>query len=153
MFGAAVMLGASVVRLLLDRGKRVRTFDLQPIFDDRIEQIQGDIRNLEDIRKAVEGVDTVFQAVAIIDWSPREPDSLYDVNVRGNHNVIEACIEAGVKKLIYTSSLDVVFDRHLLYYAGESTPYPKKYLDRYSHSKAIAEQEVIATNGSGELLM
>ncbi len=49
--------------------------------------------------------------------------------------------------------MDVVFDGHPLHYADESVPYPKKYLDHYSHSKAIAEQKVIATNGSGELLM
>lgn len=152
VFGATGMLGTALVNQLLDRGKRVRTFDLQLISDDRVEQIQGDIRNPEDVRKAVEGVDTVFQTVAIIDWNPREPDSLYDVNVRGNRNVIEACIEAVVQKLIYTSSMDVVFDGHPLYYADESTPYPKKYLDHYSHSKAVAEQEVIAANGKGELM-
>ena len=152
VFGAAGMLGASLVRLLLDRGKRVRTFDLQPIFNERVEHIQGDIRNPEDVRKAVKGVDAVFQTVAVIDWNPREPDSLYDVNVIGNRNVIEACIEASVKKLIFTSSMDVVFDGHPLYFSDESTPYPKKYLDHYSHSKAIAEQEVIAANGKHGLL-
>lgn len=152
VFGATGMLGTALVNQLLERGKRVRAFDLQLISDDRVEQIQGDIRNPQDVRKAVEDADTVFQTVAIIDWNPREPDSLYDVNVHGNRNVIEACIEAGVKKLIYTSSMDVVFGGHPLYYADESTPYPKRYLDHYSHSKAVGEQEVIAANGRGRLL-
>ncbi len=152
VYGAAGMLGRCIVRQLLDRGKRVRTFDLHPIFDDRVEHIQGDICNPEDVCKAVAGVDTVFQTVAVIDWNPSEPDFLYDVNVRGNRNVIEACIEAGVKKIIYTSSMDVVFDGHPLYYADESVPYPRKYLDHYSHSKAVAEQEVIAANGNNGLL-
>ncbi|MCP4600189.1 MAG: NAD-dependent epimerase/dehydratase family protein [Proteobacteria bacterium] len=93
--GAAGMLGRCIVRQLLDRGKRVRTFDLHPISDDRVEHIRGDICNPEDVRKAVAGVDTVFQTIAVIDWNPSEPDFLYDVNVRGNQNVIETCIEAG----------------------------------------------------------
>lgn len=48
--------------------------------------------------------------------------------------------------------MDVVFGGRPLYYADESVPYPNKYLDHYSHSKAIAEQEVIAANDSSGLL-
>ncbi|MBT4511625.1 MAG: NAD-dependent epimerase/dehydratase family protein [Chloroflexi bacterium] len=48
--------------------------------------------------------------------------------------------------------MDVVFGGRPLYYADESIPYPNKYLDHYSHSKAIAEQEVIAANDSSGFL-
>jgi nucleoside-diphosphate-sugar epimerase len=147
LFGAAGMLGSSLLEQLLSRGKRVRVFVEQPISDDRVEQIVGDIRNKEDVRKAVKGVDVVFQTVAVIDWNPRKQSVLYDVNVKGNHYVIEACVEFGVKKLIYTSSLDVVFDGHDLYYVDETTPYAKKHFDFYSETKTIAEKEVIAANG------
>ena len=152
VFGATGLLGHFIVEQLLERGERVRVFVRRPIADDRVQQVVGDITDEEDVRKAVEGVDVVFQTVAIIDWNPSRPELLYDVNVKGNHNVIEACIDAGVKKLIYTSSIDVVFDGHDLHYADESLPYPEKHLDHYSISKSIAEKEVIAANGRGGLL-
>lgn len=151
VFGAAGMLGSSIVRQLVDKGKQVRGFDIRPIADDRIERIQGDIRHPDEVRKAVEDADTVFQTVAVIDWNPREPESLYDTNVNGNQNVIKASIDAGARKLIFTSSMDVVFDGSPLRLADETIPYPKKYLDHYSHSKALAEQETIAANGVGGL--
>lgn len=125
LFGVTGLLGSSLLEQLLARGKKVRVFVRRPISYDRVEQFLGDIRNEEDVRKAVNGADVVFQTVSIIDWNPRQPDLLYDVNVKGNHYVIEACVDFGVKKLIYTSSIDVVFDGHNLHYADETTPYPK----------------------------
>lgn len=152
VFGATGLLGRFIVEQLLERGKKVRVFVRRPVADDRVEQVVGDITDEEDVRKAVEGVDVVFQTVSIIDWNPSKPELLYDVNVKGNRNVIEASIDAGMKKLIYTSSIDVVFDGRDLHYADESLPYPAKHLDHYSISKTIAEQEVIAANSRGGLL-
>ena len=152
VFGATGMLGTALVEQLLARGKKVRVFVRKPVPYDRVEQAVGDITDEDDVRRAVEGVDVVFQTVAIIDWNPSKPHLLYDVNVKGNHNVVEACVAAGVKKLIYTSSIDVVFDGCDLHYADESLPYPDKHLDHYSLSKTMAEQEVIAANGRGGLL-
>ena len=147
LFGASDMLGSALLEQLLSRGKRVRVFVEEPISDDRVEKIVGDIRDMETVRKAVKGTDVVFQTVAIIDWTTKKSGKLYDVNVKGNHNVIEACAEFGVKKLIYTSSLDVVIDGHDLCYVDETKPYAKKPFDPYAESKMIAEKEVIAANG------
>jgi len=152
VFGATGLLGHFLVEQLLQRGEKVRVFVRKPIPDERVEQVVGDITSWDDVRRAVEGVDVVFQAVSIIDWNPSKPTLLYDVNVKGNRNVIEACVAAGVKKLVYTSSIDVVFDGCDLHYADESLPYPDKHLDHYSISKTIAEKEVIAANGRGGLL-
>jgi len=147
LFGATGMLGSALLEQLLSRGKRVRVFVEEPISDDRVEKIVGDIRDMETVRKAVKGADVVFQTVAIIDWTPKKSGKLYDVNVKGNHNVIEACAEFGVKKLIYTSSLDVVIDGHDLCYVDETKPYTTKPFDPYAESKMIAEKEVISANG------
>ena len=147
LFGATGMLGSALLELLLSRNKRVRVFVEEPITDNRVEQIVGDIRDVETVRRAVRGADVVFQTVAIIDWTPKRKGKLYDVNVKGNRNVIEACVDFGVKKLIYTSSIDVVIDGHDLYYVDETTPYVQKPFDPYAESKMIAEKEVLAANG------
>lgn len=128
LFGATGMLGSALLEQLLSRNKRVRVFVEEPVSDDRIEQIVGDIRDVETVRSAVNGADVVFQTVAIIDWTPKRRGKLYDVNVKGNRNVIEACVDFGVKKLIYTSSIDVVINGNDLYYVDETTPYVKKPL-------------------------
>lgn len=147
LFGATGMLGSALLEQLLSRNKRVRVFVEEPVSDDRVEQIVGDIRDMEAVRRAVGGADIVFQTAAIIDWTPKRRGKLYDVNVKGNRNVIEACVEFGVKKLIYTSSIDVVIDGHDLYYIDETTPYVQKSFDPYAESKMIAEKDVIAANG------
>ncbi len=147
LFGSTGLLGMALLEQLLEHGKKVRIFVREPVNDDRVEQVIGDICNEDDVRKAVKGVDTVFQAVSIIDLNPNYQQFVYDVNVKGNHYVIEACAEFGVEKLIYTSSIDVVFDGNHLLNENESLPYPPKHLDHYSTSKTIAEKEVIAANG------
>ncbi len=147
MFGSTGLLGMALLEQLLEHGKKVRIFVREPVDDGRVEQVIGDICNENDVRKAVKGVDTVFQAVSIIDLNPNYQQFVYDVNVKGNHYVIDACAEFGVEKLIYTSSIDVVFDGNHLLNEDESLPYPSKHLDHYSISKTMAEKEVIAANG------
>ncbi|KAH9312678.1 hypothetical protein KI387_027713, partial [Taxus chinensis] len=77
----------------------------------------------------------------------------YGVTVQGTKNVITACCECKVKKLIYTSSPSVVFDGiHGIYNGDESLPYPEKHNDSYSETKAEAEAFVLHSNGREGLL-
>lgn len=71
---------------------------------------------------------------------------MWSVNVEGTKNVIEACKQCCVPKLVFLSSASVVFDgRHMLN-ADETRSYPTKYVDFYSKSKAEAEKLVLAAN-------
>eukprot|EP00981_Chlorochromonas_danica_P012456 scaffold4964_cov248-Ochromonas_danica.AAC.2 len=72
------------------------------------------------------------------------------VNVGGTENVILACKEAGINRLIYTSTYNVVFGGHEIENGNESWPYfpLDQHTDEYSKSKAIAEQLVIQANGT-----
>lgn len=73
------------------------------------------------------------------------------MNVEGTRNVIEAAIAAGVRKLVYHSSSGVVFDGRDIMNGDESLPYPKKHLDPYTASRAMAEELVLAANGTNGL--
>jgi nucleoside-diphosphate-sugar epimerase len=142
VIGGAGMLGYAIAEQLHAGGKTVRILDLQPVDDHRFESIVGDIRNLPDIENALQGMEVVFQCAAAV-WDPRLPASLFEgVNVQGNRNVIQACLALGVRKLIYTSSIDVVVDGAKPITDGdESLPYPKKLPgDPYCRTKIIAEQ-------------
>ena len=154
VIGGSGMLGYEIVKQLNKEGKEVRILDIAPPPNQNGEElILGDIRNLDDVRKACKDMDIVFQTAAAV-WNPSLPKEVYDeVNIEGNKNVITACKEFGVSKLVYTSTLDVVVDgKKPIVYGDESLPYPPKMpKDHYSRTKIIAEQIVIDAN-SPELM-
>jgi nucleoside-diphosphate-sugar epimerase len=136
VIGGAGMLGFEVAKQLYEDGKEVSILDLVPFNDTRFKGYIGDIRSKEDIKKACVGaghagladyVDVVFQTAAAV-WDTKTPADVYDeVNVQGNINVIDVCRELGIKKLVYSSTIDVVVDgRKPIVYGDETLPYPKK---------------------------
>ncbi|MHA1219456.1 MAG: NAD-dependent epimerase/dehydratase family protein [Candidatus Heimdallarchaeaceae archaeon] len=154
VIGGAGMLGFEITSQLHLQGYFARVFDLEPISADGIESIVGDIRNLKDVEKACEGIDTVFQTAATV-WNPGTPSQMYDdVNVKGNQNVINTCLKFNIPRLIYTSTLDVVVDgKKPIVYGDETLPYPPKMpKDHYSRTKIIAEKETIEVNEKNGLL-
>lgn len=76
----------------------------------------------------------------------------WKVNVDGTKAVIAAAIEAGVRKLVFTSSAGVVFNGSDIIDIDERLPPPTEPLDAYNESKAKAEEAVLEANGKGGLL-
>jgi nucleoside-diphosphate-sugar epimerase len=76
----------------------------------------------------------------------------YEVNVLGTRHVVEGCLTYGVRRLVFTSSPSVTFDGRNQEGIDESAPYPRRWLCHYAHSKALAEQHVLAANGRDGLL-
>jgi UDP-glucose 4-epimerase len=105
--------GSAVRREIAGRGHDVRAFDL-PTKRNRaiarkaqVDTVWGDVRDAEDVRRAVDGVDAVIHLAAIIPpGSMRDPELAFSVNVGGTTNVIEACKAMGAPpKLVFASSL------------------------------------------------
>ncbi|MQL96464.1 hypothetical protein Taro_029137 [Colocasia esculenta] len=160
-----------VEMLLRSQQWRVRVADLAPSIklDPREEEESGgvlgtalrsggalyvstDLRDKAQVLQAFQGAEVVFH-MAAPDSSINNHQLHYSVNVEGTKNVIDACIECKVKRLIYTSSPSVVFDGiHPLHNVDESMPYPQKFNDSYSETKAEAEKLVIKANGRDGLL-
>ncbi len=110
-----------------------------------IETVHADVRNLESVEAAFEGIDVVFHAAAISGiWGSWK--TFHGVNTIGTRNVVEACLRQNVSKLVYTSSPSVTFDGEHQINVNETAPYPKKWLCHYPHSKALAEQYVLESN-------
>jgi len=146
--GGGGFLGGAIARGLLDRGARVRSFSRRhyPELDRLgIQQFQGSLDDFEALSPAVNGCDLVFHVAARAGiWGPYE--DYYRSNVTGTENVIRACREHGVPKLVYTSSPSVVFDGRDMEGVDESVPYPGHYHAPYPQTKALAEQRVMAAN-------
>jgi nucleoside-diphosphate-sugar epimerase len=156
--GGAGFLGhALLAELLKDdhpaglRPRRVRTLDLRESdFSGhaRVESMVGDVRSLSAVQRACRGADLVFHCAAAVDWGRLPEAIVHDVNVGGTLNVIRACSEQGVRGLVYTSTMDVVYDGRPLCNADETLPCPETLTLAYARTKALAEQAVIQANGS-----
>jgi nucleoside-diphosphate-sugar epimerase len=149
VIGGSGMLGFEIVRQLVDQHKQVRVLDLQPLPEPICEFVQGDIRNSEDLRTACRDVEVVFQTAAAV-WDRSTPARVYEqVNVGGNRRVVDACLELGIRRLVYTSTLDVVVEGSKPIVDGdESLPYPRRLpRDPYCRTKIVAERLVLQANG------
>ena len=149
--GGGGFLGSAIARLLRERGETVRSFSRRsyPHLDAMgVEQVQGDLADLESLLPAFTHCKAVFHVAAKAGvWGSY--DSFYRANVLGTENVIAACRSAGVGKLVYTSSPSVTFDGKDQPGVDESEPYPTRYLAAYPKTKAIAEQRVLEENQDG----
>jgi nucleoside-diphosphate-sugar epimerase len=151
--GGGGFLGEYIVRALVARGDRVRSFgrgDYPALSAIGVEVVRGDICDPAAILAACRGVDCVFHVAAVPGIGMRE--SVYDsINRVGTENVLAACRANNVARLVYTSSPSVVFAGRDQCGIDESTGYDFEWLRAnrafYSLSKALAERSVLAANG------
>ncbi|HBQ17085.1 MAG: NAD-dependent epimerase/dehydratase family protein [Sandaracinaceae bacterium] len=144
--GGCGFLGSWVVRQLREEGVDVRVFAVpgesrENLEGVAVEILEGDVRRRADCERAVAGMDTVFHAAAIYqDFAP-DPWPMYDVNLRGTFNVLEASRRAGVEKVIYTASIVSLGRPEPGETAHEETPYECWDLDfPYSRSKLFSRE-------------
>jgi nucleoside-diphosphate-sugar epimerase len=152
--GANGFLGLYVVEQLLARGDQVRAVCRQSNSDLKrlgTETVHADLRDREAVIAACEGVEAVFHVAGVAGiWGPWK--HFYESNTLSTQYIIEGCRKHGVAKLIYTSSPSVTFDGGDQAGIDESAPYPESWLCHYPHSKALAEQQVLAAHELGGLL-
>uniref|UniRef100_A0A8C0HN52 3-beta hydroxysteroid dehydrogenase/isomerase domain-containing protein n=1 Tax=Buteo japonicus TaxID=224669 RepID=A0A8C0HN52_9AVES len=115
---------------------------------------KGDVRDYDAVFKACEGVDCVFH-VAACGMSGLEQlqkkDQIESINVGGTKIIIDVCKQRNISRLIYTSTVNVVFGGNPIEEGDEETvPYfpLEKQFNHYSRTKAIADQMVLAANGT-----
>ena len=151
--GGGGFLGLYVVEQLVERGDRVRAIcrDECPRLDALgVEIVRADLRDRPAVVAACRGVDCVFHiggvAGMVGPWR-----RFFETNTLGTRHVVEGYLAHGIGRLIYTSSPSVTFNGHNQLGVDESIPYPRRWLCHYAHSKALAEQHVLAVNGTSGL--
>ncbi|MBB6049906.1 NAD-dependent epimerase/dehydratase family protein [Armatimonas rosea] len=107
--GAGGNLGRVLAPALAATGHELRLFDFRPLESSPFETVQGDVRNLEDVRRAVAGVDAIVHAAALhgIHLSKWKPEDFWAINVTGTFHVFEAAREAGIKRVVLCSTMGV----------------------------------------------
>ncbi|MGA1976509.1 MAG: SDR family oxidoreductase [Bacteroidales bacterium] len=151
--GGAGFIGSNLVESLLMAGNRVTCLDnfstgtrnnlAEFLSDPGFRLVEGDIRNTDDCRKSLSGIEYVFHEAALgsVPRSIKDPVSTTDVNVGGFVKMLFAAREAGVKRFIYASSSSVYGDNADLPKAEEKTGVP---LSPYAISKCA--DELFASN-------
>jgi dihydroflavonol-4-reductase len=108
--GATGFIGSTLVRELLKDGAEVKVLirkssNTKNIDDLEIEKAYGDVRDKDAVRGALKGCDTFFHAAALYEfWGPSK-EEYYDVNVEGTKASLQAALEQGVARVVYTSSI------------------------------------------------
>ncbi|RRR69121.1 MAG: NAD-dependent epimerase/dehydratase family protein [Candidatus Viridilinea halotolerans] len=152
VIGGSGFVGQHLVRALLAAGCAVRVFDQKPLTDGLpVEFMAGDLRDPAAVQRACAGAHTVFHAASLVDWRAGSRALLHAVNVTGTRHVLAACSAQPGTRLVYTSSIDVVFDGRPIPNGDERLSYARRHLDDYGHSKMLAEREVLAANGHNGL--
>lgn len=146
VFGGAGWTGRALVEQLRRAGAPTLVADLRPHpeLPSRICDV-GDPGAVERVFAEVRP-STVFHLAAMIDIRPVPDPRLEAVNVGGTRSILAAARRHGTRRLIYTSSIDVVWGGAPMHRLDERTPYPPRYPHRYAASKAAAEREVLAAN-------
>lgn len=146
--GGGGFLGKAIVKLLLAEGWQVRSFsrnEYPELTQLGVKHCCGRLDDYSAVRSAALGCDMVFHVAAKAGvWGTF--DDFYYANVVGTQNVIQACREHGIKRLVYTSSPSVVFDGSDMEGVDESVPYPEHFHAYYPQTKAQAEKLVLAAN-------
>ncbi len=149
--GGGGFLGRYIVEQLIARGDSVRVFtrgDYPALHALGVSLVRGDLRDRAAVIAACAGMDCVFHTAALPGiWGPWR--TFHETNTLGTEHVIEGCRTHRVPRLVYTSSPSVTFDGHDHDGGDESLPYAKRWLCHYPHTKALAEQAVLAANQPG----
>ena len=146
--GATGCIGSNLVLELLRQGYNVRVFhrassNTLTLKDVHAEHVLGDILNKESLSKAMVGCDTVFHTAALVTFWKRERDEQFRVNVLGTRNIVETCLELGMKKLVHLSTIAALGYRTDGQLIDESTVYNWGTRHSYRYTKHLAELEVL----------
>ncbi len=154
--GATGFLGSHVARRLLARGAELRLLVRSTSRTDNIEglaaeQVVGDLRDVESLRKGMAGCGFVFHVAADYRlWSPNRQE-LYDSNVEGTRNILQAARDTGVRRVIYTSSVATMgFGNNGRLTDESSSVALSNMIGDYKRSKFMAERLVIEAGQAGQ---
>ena len=112
--------------------------------DRRVAWLRGDVTDAPSLRPLLRDTDVVLHCAARVDWGRGRRAELERVNVDGTTNVLRASRDAGVRALVHTSTMDVVYEGKPIARGDESLAYPERFETDYCATKARAEQRALA---------
>ena len=146
--GAAGFLGSHVARQLVARGDSVRVLlrassSNRAISDLSLEYVTGDLRDAASLDRALAGIERVFHVAADYRLWAKNSQDIYDSNVGGTKNILDAAKRAGVKQFIYTSTVATIAVDRPEHPTEATEAKLEEMVGHYKRSKWLAEKEVL----------
>jgi dihydroflavonol-4-reductase len=146
--GGSGFVGSHLVRRLLERNSEVRCLvrassRLDNLNNLPVEFATGDLRDVESIKQAVRGANIVYHCAADYRLWCADPREMYESNVSGSRNVMQAAFDEGIERVVYTSTVGALGLNDDGTPADEQTPVSvDDMIGHYKRSKFLAEAEV-----------
>lgn len=149
--GGTGFLGAYIIKNLVEKGLPVRAlrrsanlpFFISPAILNKVEWVEGDVLDVVALNDAMQGVDAVIHAAAIVSFNKKDRAQMYLTNVEGTANVVNTAIENNVSRFIHVSSIAAVGRTTKPELVSENKKWEEgKNNTHYAISKHKAELEV-----------
>jgi dihydroflavonol-4-reductase len=152
--GGAGLLGKELIAQLLLQGKQVRAIfnntKLTDFRNENLEQMQCNILDVVGLEEAMKDIEQVYHCAAVVSFNPKRREEMFKINIEGTANVVNAALEAGVKKMIYVSSVAALGRIRENEPINETMNWTEETSNSaYGQSKYLAEMQVWRGIGEG----
>lgn len=151
--GGSGMLGSALIRRLLAGGHSVRALARSPspfLESLPVERVAGDLSDAGALARAMRGCGAVFHVAGLVSYRAADAERMYQANVVGTQNVMAAALEAGVERVVHTSSTAAVGLRDEPVVIDETEVFDPRFRRvPYMWMKHLAEVEVQSAVASG----
>jgi len=152
--GASGLVGSHLVAQLIRNGKKVKALyrSVIPAIEaaDQVEWVKGDILDVEALAEAMTDVQQVYHCAAMVSFNPKKKAIMHKTNIEGTANVVNACLDAGVQKLLFVSSVAALGRIRENTPINESMNWSEESSNsEYGKSKYFSELEVWRGIGEG----
>ena len=152
--GASGLVGSHLIQSLVSKGEAVRALyrNSIPHFkgSEKVEWVKGDILDVVSLDYAIQGITKVYHCAAIVSFSPKQAGVMLQANIEGTANIVNACIEKKIQKLVYVSSVAALGRIREDAPVDETMNWtPETSNSVYGKSKYLAEMEVWRGMGEG----
>ncbi|MFP4094027.1 MAG: NAD-dependent epimerase/dehydratase family protein [Cyclobacteriaceae bacterium] len=154
--GASGLIGSFICRELLRRGHKVRALkrastDMGLVSDirDQIEWVEGDLMNVSDLPGYLEGVTDIIHGAAVISYERKDELLMYQVNVDGTANLLNAALDKGISRFLHISSVAAIGKDKGANIITEDSKWQGEKTTAYARSKYQSELEVWRASAEG----
>lgn len=143
--GASGLVGAQILKCIKSSGARIIALcrRVPEDADKDYQWVECDILDISRLESVFDGVDKIYHCAAIVSYDPRKRKEIFQTNVEGTANVVNAALNTGVKRLLHVSSVAAIGEpgrnKTLI---DESLAWKDTHVSHYSKSKHLAEMEV-----------
>lgn len=147
-------MGTELITQLLNAGKQVRAIYNKTPFNHinsaGLELVQCNILDVMALEDAMVGVEQVYHCAALVTFNPKRKQEMYKINIEGTANVVNAALDAGVKKMVYVSSVAALGRIRENEAVNETMNWTEETSNSsYGQSKYLAEMQVWRGIGEG----